>query len=103
MNLLHSFVSGNTLEGEDIRTYVRTDRKYFLVELESPKGYRKAESILFSVEGKENHKQCIRMLDEREEVPKTGIHSSLNSWLVTAGLAVLTGVLLGIYRKSMKR
>lgn len=79
----------------DLTSYVSTEKKYVLRELEAPKGYLKAQEIPFVVMGTKENPQVIVMTDALEpRIPVTTGISSHTAWriLMAGACAVLAVV-----------
>ena len=81
----------------DLTSYVSTEKKYVLRELEAPKGYLKAQDIPFAVTGTKENPQVIVMTDTLEpRIPVTTGISSNTAWriLMAGACAVLAVVIV---------
>lgn len=54
-------------QGREISKLLKGGNEYILRELESPYGFKKAEDLIFTVDGTNAAKQIVQMMDEREE------------------------------------
>ena len=85
----------------DLTSYVSTEKKYVLRELEAPKGYLKAQDIPFAVMGTKENPQVIVMTDALEpRIPVTTGISSHTAWrILMAGACAVLAV--GIVTKRL--
>ena len=98
----YSFVTSNSLKGEDISQYVRTDKKYYLVETKAPEGYEVAEPVLFEIHGTTGHTQVIRMMDEKEpQTVQTGVHTNMKKYAYPALISMVLGAFVCLKRRKM--
>ena len=98
----YSFVTSDSLKGEDISQYVRTDKKYYLVETKAPEGYEVAEPVLFEIHGTTGHTQVIRMMDEKEpQTVQTGVHTNMKKYAYPALISMVLGAFVCLKRRKM--
>ena len=98
----YSFVTSDSLKGEDISQYVRTDKKYYLVEAKAPEGYEVAEPVLFEIHGTTGHTQVIRMMDEKEpQTVQTGVHTNMKKYAYPALISMVLGAFVCLKRRKM--
>ncbi|MBR4161893.1 MAG: hypothetical protein IKR11_00130, partial [Solobacterium sp.] len=65
-NVIHEWHTEGEIQ--DISAYVKGDETYILHEKEAPFGYACAEDIYLRIDGKKDHPQSIRMIDEPKNV-----------------------------------
>lgn len=98
----YSFVTSDSLKGEDLSQYVRTDKKYYLVETKAPEGYEVAEPVLFEIHGTTGHTQVIRMMDEKEpQTVQTGVHTNMKKYAYPALISMVLGAFVCLKRRKM--